>query len=696
VSRRRSHTGAPGAHHGRTVVLRRRFLLGFWLLCGIGLLGRSVELQLLEASQWRAEADRQHRTTGEIPAARGAILDRGGVPLALSHEAFRVSVAPHEVRDTARTAGLLEEALELSPAEAARVFQTGRRWVPLPGRFPPAARDALTGARGVYVERELRRFHPHDGLMRSVLGAVIDDAGAGGVEQHFDAHLRGTPGLEILARDSEGRPIPGETWVVEAPRSGGQVVLTLDADLQEIAGEALREAMETTGARGGDLLVTDPRSGEVLAMVSVRDGADAHLGGINTPYEPGSTLKPFTVATLLDRRKATLADSVDTGHGQWRVAGRTITDVSVLGKVDLAHALRASSNVAIAKMAERLSPAEQYEGLRDFGFGVPTGIALPGEVGGILRRPPQWSRQSPASLAIGYEISVTPLQMAMAYGALANGGLLMEPRLVRELRDPAGRILERHEPRAVRRVVSARAAAEVSRALVEAVEDGTGSRAQLATFAVAGKSGTSRAYGVDGGYEQGEYYASFVGFFPAEDPQLVVFVKLERPRGEYYGGATAAPVTRATMEAVLAAHRSPLDRRALAAIARSHAAVPGPASPVAAARAGGWDGRESRIEGAPVPSFASLERGRTLPPPEIPGARGVGGGRILPDVRGLDPRSAVRRLHGMGLVVTWEAPGPIGSTAPEAGSEVMAGDTIRLLAAPDGRSPPRGGWADDD
>jgi cell division protein FtsI (penicillin-binding protein 3) len=693
---RRVAAGGRRSREGSmAVVLRRRFLLGFWVLCGAGLLWKCVELQVLQGAEWRAEAERQHRTTGVVPAPRGSVLDRSGVPLAISHEVFRVSVAPHEVVDTAGTVEALMDFLDLRRVEAQRPFSSGSRWVPLRGRHPPSAREALSGMRGVYVERELQRFYPHGELMKGVVGTVIDEAGAGGIEQAFDGHLRGEAGSEVLARDPQGRPIPGQAWLVQAPRGGGQVVLTLDADLQEIAREALREALEETGARGGDVIVSDPRTGEILAMVSIKDGQVSHLGGINTPYEPGSTLKPFTVATLLSSGKAAMTDSVDTGPGFWRVAGRTITDVHSPGRADLTHVLRVSSNVGIAKLAQRLTPAEQYEGLRDFGFGVPSGIQLPGEVGGRLTRPDRWSSQSPASLAIGYEIGTTPLQMAMAYGSLANGGTLMEPRIVREIRDPAGRALERFEPRAVRRVVSPEVASEVNRALVGAVEDGTGTRARLATFAVAGKSGTSRVHG-PGGYEPGAYYASFVGFFPAEDPQLVVFVKLDRPQGPYYGGATAAPVTRATMEAILAAHAPPVDRRALAAMARRQAAsVQGSgvtAIPVRRDGSAPTPGSQARIEGAPVPAFASRNGpGPTSSSPLIDrGGEPVEGGVLLPDLRGLAPRTAVRRLHGLGLVASWESAGAVRSTDPSPGSVVLAGDTVRIFGG-DARPVPPGG-----
>ena len=291
------------------------------------------------------------------------------------------------------------------------------------------------------------------------------------------------------------------------------------------------------------MLITDPNTGEILALVSIRDGQTAALSAINTPYEPGSTLKPFTVAGLLERDLVSLYDTVDGENGAWRVNGRTLHDVHGSGRMTIADALRTSSNVGIAKAAQSMSPGDQYENLRDFGLGTLTGIEIPGEVSGTLRRPDSWSSQSAVSLAIGYEVNVTPLQMAMAYGALANGGRIMQPHLVKEIRDGTGALIEAFQPRVVREVVSADVARRVGRVLEDVVEDGTGKSARLATFRVAGKSGTTRLYSPAGGYEQGAYWSSFVGFFPADAPQLVVFVKLERPKGIYYGGAVAGPVT---------------------------------------------------------------------------------------------------------------------------------------------------------
>jgi cell division protein FtsI (penicillin-binding protein 3) len=650
----------------RRAAWRRRLVLAGWMVGALVLCARSAQIQVLEGAEWQDIAAAQHTTDKAVVAARGAVLDRDGALLAVSREMYRVSVAPRELEDADAVRALLQRTLDLSAQSARRLVAKDRRWVVAPGQYQPAVREPLAGVRGVYLEREMERYHPHGALARGVLGTLMDGKGQGGIEQMFDDLLRGHPGREVVARDNLGNPIPGETILVESPRSGGQVVLTLDLDLQEIAHQALLEAIESSEARGGDVLITDPSTGEVLALVSIRDGKTAGLGAINAPYEPGSTLKPFTVAGMLDLGLASLSDSVDVEDGTWRVAGRTLHDVHDEGWMTVADALRVSSNVGIATSAQVLSPGQQYENLRDFGFGAATGIELPGEAIGTLRRPDGWSLQSPASLAIGYEIGVTAIQMAMAYGALANGGLLMEPRLVREVRDPYGNVIERREPQVVRRVVDADVARAVSRVLVDVVEDGTGTAARLGVFKVAGKSGTSRAYDPTNGYTGG-HYASFVGFFPAEDPQLVIFVKLESPKGSYYGGAVAAPVTRATMEAALAARGTPLDRAELLKAARSELSRPVP-TPVTFA---------AQPIDPPPPPYAEPSAGD-----------GDGAARVasvpVPDVAGLPLRIAVRRLHALGLRVSERARGEIVGTFPPAGARVVPGDTVRLQV--DGRS----------
>lgn len=634
---------------------RRLILLG-WLVSAGTVVGRSAMLQV-ENAKWRQRSAEQHQMSRPVPSIRGSILDRDGVLLAQSREVVEVGLAPRELaRDengfAARASSTLQSVLGLSPSEARRRTSSDDAWVVIPGRYPTTVRAELEDIRGVHLMRGYERFRPHGDLVAGILGGILDGGGAGGVEESYDHVLTGRPGEEMTLRDATGLELPGRAVPVRPPVPGGDVSLTIDVDLQEIAREELQEAIETTGSKGGDILLTDPATGEILAVVSIRDGDAAGLAAINTANEPGSTLKPFTVAAILSNEAGTLDDVVDIGNGSWYVAGRTLNDVHPKAStLTLADALRVSSNVGVAKMAERLSRRQQYEMLRDFGFGMPTGLPIPGETSGVLRKPENWSGQSPASLAIGYEISISPLQLAMAYGALANGGRLMAPKLVREVRAADGSLIERLEPRLVRQVIDGRVARDISRVLVEVTESGTGTRARLTSFAVAGKSGTSRAYRADGGYAAGEYFATFVGFFPAEDPQLLAYVKLNGPEGVYYGGAAAAPVIRATMEGILAAQQPPVDRRVLAHAARR----PAPENPVI--RFAGAEG-----PGAEPAAWTGGEGTRV----------------VVPDIGGLSARSAVRRLHAAGLRVVWDAPGPVLGTWPAAGTLLARGDTVSI------------------
>jgi cell division protein FtsI (penicillin-binding protein 3) len=633
---------------------RRRLVLGGWLLGSVAVALRAGQIQVLQASEWKAIAEAQQVGDQPMPAPRGTVFDRNGQPLAVTRERVRVNVAPNELRDPEAVQALLVETLGIGQSRARRLVGRGR-WN-VAGLHAPSVRDHLEGVPGIHLERVFERFHPHRELARGVLGVVIDEDGRGGIEQAFDDLLRGVPGLQVVARDNVGAPIPGEQVTVESPRAGGEVVLTLDTNLQEIAQAALLEAIEEHEAVGGDVLITDPYTGEILALFSKRDGHVGALSALNAPFEPGSTLKPFTVAGLLMHGLADMNDRVDVEDGTWEVEGRVLTDTHTEGVLTMREALRESSNVGIAKLAQVMSPGLQYENLRDFGFGTRTGIELPGEVPGTLRRPDRWSAQSPASLAIGYEIAVTPLQMVMAYGALANGGMLMRPRLVRETRKADGTVLETREPEALRRVVDDRTAAAVGRALEDVVRDGTGSLARLGSFRVAGKSGTAR-FSSNGGYQRGEYSSSFVGYFPAEHPQLVVFVKLDRPRaGGYYGGAVAAPVTRETMEAALAAAPRSLSLSALAAAQDTPRPVP------------------VDVQFVDAPS-------RPLPPlpdadPDVPGV--ADGWVTVPDVSGRAARTAIRDLHRFGLRVAETGAGQVVRTIPAAGSRVERGDTIHL------------------
>ncbi len=646
----------PGPY--RRIQIRRRLQLGFWIVLAGVLIARAAEVQVVERMAWMKDALGQHQKSKVVPAHRGRILDRNGAELAVSHWRSSVGVAPNEIQDREKVVAALVENLGVRETTARRVSAPTRSWHVVPGRYSMTRVSQLRGLRGVHVLGELRRLYPREGLASGLLGGVQDGIGKGGIEQSLDSVLTGRPGREIIARDNMGREIPGRVVTVQAPLSGRDVVLTVDMDLQTIAEEVLSTAVASTGARGGDMVVTDPLTGEILALTSILNGSGNVLSAVNTPYEPGSTIKPFTTAALLRHDLASLSDSVDTGTGVWEVKGRRITDIAGGGWLTLHEVIQQSSNVGIAKFAERLTHTQQYLALRDFGFGTPTGILLPGEASGVLRRPQQWSGQSSHSLAFGYELSVTPLQMAMAFGVLANGGWLMEPRLVKEVRGQDGSLLYSGRSRKIRRVVSPRVTDALKRVLVDVVETGTGTRARMSSFLVAGKSGTSRALGKNGRYEEGAYYASFGAYFPADDTQLLFFVKLDRPRGSYYGGATAAPVTLAAMESLLSARQSPIDRKALSRVQR-HVSPPPPTTPLVQFAA---SIEETGIEVPTAARVPAVERAEMT----------------VPRLRDTPIRVALRRLHKMGLRVRLEGSGTVLETVPPGGSAIRAGDTIQV------------------
>lgn len=660
----RSVRGQPTARKD-PLALRRWILMSSFGIAAVAILGRAFQLQALEGEKWAAVAADQQQSRIPVAARRGAVYDRDGTPLALSYETFRISVAPGELRNRGDAETALTEALGLTRAAARRATDPRRKWVVLPGRFTAEQHKRLEGVRGIHAERKLERFYPQGDVGREVLGFVSADGRAlGGVEQEWDALLRGTDGYALMRRDAHGRAEPTVSLPVVPPRDGRDVYLTLDFGLQEIADGALREAVRSTGSDGGDLLITDPQSGEILAAVSRRAGGARTLAGFTEPYEPGSTLKPFFVAALMAQGRVSLEETLFAENGRWiDPNGRAFNDVHRMGTVTVREALRESSNIAMAKLTPRLRPAEQYGYLRDFGFGTPTGVEYPSEAGGRLRRPAGWSRLTPSSLAIGYEVSVTPLQLVLAYGALANGGVLMEPRLVREVRGENGEAMRRWEPRAVRRVVPREVTEELRDVLVAVVEEGTASRASLSTFDVAGKTGTARLTGASGRYEAGSYASTFAGFFPAKNPQLAIFVKLNRPQGAYYGGAIAAPVMREMLHAILASRSPALDGASLVATRNA----PVPAATAAAAP-------RTPPQASPGGTYVfNLAEGVPSSPPAA--RRSV----TVPSLAGLPLRDAARRAHAVGLHVRLRGSGRVAGTEPEAGAELASGDTLVLV-----------------
>jgi cell division protein FtsI (penicillin-binding protein 3) len=638
-------------------------------LAVLAVVGRAAELQLLQGSDWKREAERQRKVKLVLPAKRGGIFDRNGVALALTQEYYHVGVAPNELSDRAAAIKLLARNLELPLGRVQRDFGSGKKWLYYFGPFTALQVQPLQRIGGVHLEGEFARHYPAGPLARAVIGGLDPDSGTGasGVELALDSLLTGVPGEAVVLKDRAGRRYESPARLTRDPVAGHDVTLTLDAELQEIAERGLEDAITRLDAVGGDVVFLDPRNGELLALASRQrvngELVSSRASFLTDPFEPGSTAKLFTAAALLALKKADTTDEVYGEEGKWLMPvssnqNRPITDAHVThGNLTLAKAIEVSSNIAMAKFSQRLSATEQYDGLRDFGFGSPTGVEFPSESRGRLPPPNLWKPGfNGPSVAMGYSFGVTPVQLAAAYGALAADGVLLTPTLVREVRSPEGAVVYHHKPEPVRRAVTPEVAARLRQFLAGAVgEGGTGERAQLANYSLIGKTGTAVRF-VDGHYVPGTYYASFAAVFPAEDPQLVAIVKLDDPKGQNFGGESAAPLTKSMLQEALAARRSAIDRSKLAAGVVEDTTTPAPA--------GRPEKSRTVVVAWPATRDTSAQSSR-LP---------------VPDVRGANLRRAAYALHRRGFQVAVHGTGKVSRTTPAAGDSLATGRTVTVWA----------------
>ncbi len=548
--------------------VRRRIVVLFVLLFvaqGL-LLGRLVYIQGTQAGHLQRLALNQQLEAFPLPIQRGRIFDRTGRPLVTNVEAESVFAVPRAIPDPRAFARRVAPLLQLDPQEVERRLEPGLYFVWLRRKVSPRTAAALRALRldgQVGFVREERRAYPNGTLAAHLLGFVgVDNQGLAGVELAYDAILRGRPGRAVTGRDAVGRPLVETQRLAAPPVDGADLVLTIDQVVQHIAERELQRAVQESGAARGTVLAIDPRTGEVLALAAVPAFDPAAFQrvapqrwinrAISEVYEPGSTFKVITAAAALDAGRVTLAERFDCSPSL-QVGAHRIRDVHryCTTTQTLTDIIRYSSNVGAAQVAGRLGREMFYHYIRRFGFGAPTGIDLPGEARGIMRPPQEWLGPSLQTIGFGQGISTTPLQLLVAASALANGGLLVRPHVVRMVRDREGRLLQGVSTPPGQRVIAAEVAAAVLRMMVRAVEDGTGKLAAVPGYVVAGKTGTAQIPAPQGGYLAGRYISSFLGFAPIPHPRLAILVVLEEPRGAYFGGTVAAPVFRAIAEGAL-------------------------------------------------------------------------------------------------------------------------------------------------
>jgi cell division protein FtsI/penicillin-binding protein 2 len=678
---------------------------------GLGLavvLIRLFQVQILNHGDYatRAAAQQERRVT--LPAARGDVLDRHGRVL-LHTLACRTLVArPAEIANVGAAAKALAPVTKRSGAELRRLLSGKKTVVELDSELDDREWDKLRALRlaGIRVEEAGRRVKLVTGA--DFLGAVNKDGvGDEGIECAMESTLRGVDGWETRYTDARGRETGLPSGVARPSVHGDQVVLTIDADLQWIVEDALTAAAAEHVARGGSAVLLEVETGEVLALAAVGakglgEGRRAtRIAPVEDTFEPGSTFKIVTFAAALERGLIDDNAVFFAENGRARFGACEIRDVKKMGWLCAPDVLAQSSNIATAKIGELVGATDLYEAAMRLGFGRRTHIELPGEVAGILRPVSDWSGRSVPTVSIGQEVAVTSLQLAMAYAAVASGGELKRPRLVREVIRSDGTVRSRSTTEVVRRAMSPETAATITRYLTRAVATGTGKRAQIPGIAVAGKTGTAQKAKTDGrGYAVGRYVSSFIGFFPADSPRFVLAVSIDEPAGMHYGGEVAAPVFRRIATAVLGPGREFEGLRTVAAPVApeepraGRTAVPDVRlmTPGAALTVLDRAGFEPALRG---------ERGaRVLGQDPTPGARVAPGtiirlsctlddGSQLPDLRGLSLREALRRLRGVGVEARVEGVGAVAEQSPPAGSPVRPGLVCRLRLTASTRSAPR-------
>ena len=683
------------------------------VLAMLALLPVLVAVQILrvhigDGADLREQGERQASSFVALPAMRGVVYDRAGRTLAVDAPRYDLALDPTTGGFTPAVAGSFFERLSKLTGEGRATIErrvnrrSSPQYVLLARNLSERQKEQIEewNVPGLILSARSARRYNYDEAAAHVLGFVdTDGRGIAGVELQYDEFLRGEDGRRAVKRDRRGVLKAFVGGQVVEPRHGESIVLTIDLVRQAILEEELARGVTDAGATWGTAVAIDPYTGAILAMASAptydpnrasnyRDDV-RRLHAITDRMEPGSTFKLVSAVAALEEGVVSLSDTIDTGNGSATFGGRRMSDTRAHGRISFEDAIAVSSNVGTASTILKVDDGAFYQYVRNFGFGLPTYVDLPGEVSGTLPNPRTWNRTSKTSMSIGYAIDATPLQIVTAYAALANGGLLVHPHIVAERRDVTGRTTWTVPTDSVRRAFDAETARSLIPAFEKAVTDGTARQAQVEGMKVAGKTGTARKV-QDGAYVAGAYRASFVGFFPADDPAVAMIVVMDEPRTSVYGGVVAAPVFQRTAQRWLATlpqvadHVAPRDTLPEASPFVVEAFVGKPAA-LATARLSSrnlqvaWPDAEqaalpvaSQLP-APGEQASPFERTR-LTLAGNPDAREDS----MPDVTGLTAREAIYWLRTMNVDVRIEGSGTVVRQSPQAGSSLPEAAILTL------------------
>ncbi len=704
-----------------TAQLRLYLLGGILFVWFLAIVLRLVDLQIFQYGEFEARAQRQQQRTVEISPRRGIIYDRSGHELAMSINVDSGFAVPSEIPDLAATISLITRITKEDPREILAKCKASRSfcWVARKADAETAERIKALNLKGIYFEKESKRFYPKRELAAQVLGYVgMDDEGLSGIEREYDEQLRGKPGRILIQVDARRRNF---ARVEKQPDPGENVVLTIDQNIQYIAERELDQAMKDTRAQSGTVIVSDPRTGEILALAN-RPTFNPNRTRAITPealknravsdiYEPGSTFKLVTISAALDEKITNPNDVFDCQMGAIVVNGMRIRDHKAYGLLTVSEVLANSSDVGAIKIALRLGEERFDKYIRAFGFGQQTGIELPGETRGLAKPLNRWSKVSIGAIAMGQEIGISPLQLIGMVSTIANDGVWVAPRIVATTA-PAQNTPQTvvFQPAAQRRVLSSLTAAEMKQMMQGVVLHGTGKKAILEGYSTAGKTGTAQK--VDPGthaYSHTNYVASFAGFAPVNNPAIAVAVILDSAKGLHQGGQICAPVFQRIAQQVLAYLHTPHDvdlpksRELLLAAQHLKKGDLEEGSPDhlgdALEMAAGNNRSEPASQSAPLGTATTVvpaglrTRLQTadsfenrLPPPSPPTANPPAtgtvvvdmeqGGIVVPSFMGKTVRTAIETAEGSGLELDAIGSGIAHEQSPAPGTHVAAGTTI--------------------
>ncbi len=529
-------------------------ILAFFLIALLVLLARLGFIQIFKASKYLSIAQNQSRVIVEMQPARGRIFDAKGKELALDVRLDSLYAVAREIKNKQMVAGALAKILGLDRAEIYRRLNRDKLFVWIARKISPTKTEVIKRLKieGLEFVKESQRVFPKGETACHLIGFTgIDNDGLEGIELQYNSFLKGVPGWRLAQKDAKQRELIAKEVEMTPPVDGYNIHLTIDEVIQSLTQRILSDTCKKYNAKGGSVVVLEPKTGNVLAMAiyPVYDLNNSKNSDMETRrnraitdiFEPGSVFKAVTLSSIVENKTFDLSEKFNCENGSWAVAGKVLHDHHGSGVLTFREVIERSSNIGTVKGAMRLGGDKLYKTIKDFGFGHRTQIPLAGEVSGIVPNPRHWSRSSIINIPIGQGIAVTPLQLAVSMSAIANNGLLMKPRIIDYIEDANGKLIQSFPVEAVRQVISRESAIQVRTVLEGVVSRGTGKKAKVPGFRAAGKTGTAQKILPNGTYSHDHFFASFVGLVPYDEPKIVISVSLDEPHPIIFGGETAAP-----------------------------------------------------------------------------------------------------------------------------------------------------------